>query len=131
MSSQTNVYEIYYQPESHCVVMDWDGYATSREFREGTELMLRILVEHKAGKVLADARDMVLIGMEDQKWLHEDFIPRATDAGFRACAIISSVSYFNNVALQSISFKANREKLVINIFNTAAEARSWLESLDL
>jgi hypothetical protein len=32
---------------------------------------------------LADIRDMVLIGMEDQHWLDTDFLPRATAAGFR------------------------------------------------
>lgn len=131
MSTESKTYKIYYQPESRCVVMDWDGYATSREFREGTELMLHMLIENQTGKVLADAKDMVLIGMEDQKWLHEDFLPRATLAGFRVCAIVSSGSYFNNVALESISFRASQEKLVIKTFNTAAEAQSWLESTDL
>jgi hypothetical protein len=60
------VYHIYYDPALNWIVMDWDGYATSKQFREGTERMLKLMVKHQTGKVLADIKDMVLIGMQDQ-----------------------------------------------------------------
>jgi hypothetical protein len=51
------------------VVMEWNGYATSAQFREGTELMLNTLIKSKASKVLADIKNMIFIDTEDQKRL--------------------------------------------------------------
>jgi hypothetical protein len=131
MYTDTNkIYNIYFEAESGFVVMDWDGYATSDQFKEGTETMLNILIENRASKVLADIKDMTIIAMEDQKWLEASFLPRAIRFGFKACAIVRPLSYFNKVAVETISFKVDKEKLLINIFDTAEEARAWLNSLE-
>ena len=65
----TDTYNIYFDQDINSVVMEWDGYATSKEFKEGTESMLNTLIRHNTFKVLADFKDMMLIGSEDQKWL--------------------------------------------------------------
>lgn len=106
--------------------MEWTGYATSAEFREGTEYMLQVLKENKAARVLADIRDMVLIGIEDQHWLDNNFLPRAIQAGFTSIAMIKPLHYFNKVAVESISYKVDRDKLAINFFDNREEAIAWL-----
>ena len=68
--------------------MEWQGYATSNQFKEGTELMLNTLIKHRSIKVLANIKDMILIGMEDQQWLDTQFIPRAIRFGFKAIALV-------------------------------------------
>jgi len=108
------------------VVMEWDGYATSSQFKEGTELMLNTLIQTNSFKVLADIKDMILIGMEDQQWLHDHFLPRAIKFGFKAIAIIKPDSYFNKVAVDSISYKVDKDKLSINFFDNVEEAKEWL-----
>lgn len=120
------VYDIYHEPDTGFVVMQWKGYATSEQFRQGTELMLNTLVTHKASKVLADIRDMLIIGMEDQHWLQNQFIPRAIGFGFKAIAIVKPISYFNKVAVETISYKIDQDKLTLNFFDTPQEARQWL-----
>ena len=127
MNAQTEVYAIYYDQELNSVIMDWDGYATSSQFREGTETMLNILIKNHATKVLADIKDMVIIGMEDQSWLEKQFLPRAIQFGFKACAMVKPDSYFNKVAVESISYKVDQEKLLIKFFDTAEEAKEWLK----
>lgn len=132
MNTETNkVFDIYYEKESGFVVMDWDGYATSSQFREGTELMLNHLIESKAHKVLADVKDMVLIGMEDQQWMETNFLPRAIQFGFKACAIVRPSNYFNKIAVESISYKVDQEKLSVSLFDSIEEARAWLASLSI
>jgi hypothetical protein len=126
MNTESKVYNIYPDTESGMVIMDWDGYATSEQFREGTETMLNILIENRFNKVLADVKDMVLIGMDDQKWMETSFLPRAIRFGFKACAIVRPNSYFNKVAVETISFKVDQEKLQINFFETFDEAKAWL-----
>ncbi|MCD6066166.1 MAG: hypothetical protein K0S33_992 [Bacteroidetes bacterium] len=129
MNTADKVYTIYFEETMNIVVMEWAGYATSEQFREGTELMLRTLVQHTCSKVLADIRDMAIIGMEDQKWLETDFLPRATAAGFKAIAIITPNAYFNKVAVESVSYKVDKEKLTITFFDNQRGAREFLQSL--
>ena len=114
MAQQT--YNIYFDKDINAVVMEWDGYATSAQFKEGTELMLQTLKQNNAYKVLADIKDMVLIGMEDQQWLEKDFIPRAIQAGFKAIAFIRPDYYFNKVAVESVSYKIDKEQLQLSFF---------------
>ncbi|HTF02904.1 MAG TPA: hypothetical protein VK826_02730 [Bacteroidia bacterium] len=126
MKATEEVYHIYFEKDLEAVVMEWNGYSTSVQFREGTELMLRTLVENKCAKVLADIRNMTLIGMEDQHWLETDFLPRAIASGFRAIAIITPVAYFNKVAVETISYKVDKAKLVISYFDNRKSAEEWI-----
>jgi hypothetical protein len=127
MSNNTQtVYNIYYEPETGFVIMQWRGYATSAQFREGTEIMLNTLIANKANKVLADIQDMLVIGMADQEWLQKQFIPRAINFGFKALAMVKPKSYFNKVAVEAVSYKVDKAKLTINFFDGIEEAREWL-----
>jgi hypothetical protein len=127
MEAATEIYNIYHDKEINAVIMEWNGYATTEQFREGTELMLNYLIQHQCSKVLADIRDMILIAMDDQKWLETNFLPRAIQFGFKEIAIIKPKSYFNKVAVESISYKIDKEKLMINFFDSPEEARAWLK----
>ena len=130
METRDKVYEIYPDVTSGSIIMDWEGYATSQQFHEGTETMLNLLIEQRMHKVLANARDMVMISAEDQKWMETNFLPRAIRFGFKACAIVKPTNYFNKIAVEAISFKVDKEKLQINFFETNEEAKEWLASLN-
>ena len=129
METRTEAYNIYFDKETDAVVMEWDGYTTSNQFKEGTELMLNTLIQNNARKVLADIKDMILIGYEDQKWLETQFLPRAIQFGFKAIAIIRPDSYFNKMAVETISYKIDADKLTINFFDNTEEARAWLKKM--
>ena len=120
------VYNIYFDKDIDSVVMVWKGYSTSEQFREGTELMLNELISNGSSKVLADVREMVLIGMEDQRWLETRFLPRAIKFGFKKIAIITPRSYFNKVAIESVSYKVDKEKIAIQFFEGREDAIGWL-----
>jgi hypothetical protein len=131
MQANTESYHIYYDEDTSAVVMEWDGYATSKQFKEGTELMLNTLIKHQSVKVLANIKEMVLIGMEDQQWLDSQFIPRAIKFGFKAIAIIKPDNYFNRVAVETVSGKIDSDKLAIRFFEQVPEAREWLKTIAL
>lgn len=123
----TTPYNIYFDEQINSVVMIWTGYATSEQFREGSELMLNELIYSKARAVLADLREMVIIGLEDQKWLESTFIPRAIKFGFKQIAFLTPTSYFNKVAVESVTYKIDKEKLYMQFFENEQEAISWLK----
>ena len=72
---------------------------------------------------------MVLIGTEDQQWLNTHFLPRAIKFGFKAIAIIKPDHYFNKVAVESVSYKVEKDKLAINFFDNTSEAKEWLKNM--
>ena len=128
MKITTEVYNIFFDVNLNTVVMEWNGYSTSNQFRQGTELMLNTLIQNKCSKVLADIEDMTIIGMEDLKWLETDFLPRAIKFGFKTIAIITPTSYFNKVAIESVSYKIDREKLKVAFFNSTNEGTEWIKT---
>lgn len=124
-------YTIYYDAEEGFVRMDWYGYATQGEFREGTEYMLKVLVENRAKKVLADIKEMTLIGKEDQSYIQYNFLPRAIERGFRAIALVRPVNYFNAIAVDSILPRAEALRIQMRVFDDLGEAKEWLRSLEV
>ncbi|HEX8269986.1 MAG TPA: STAS/SEC14 domain-containing protein [Flavobacterium sp.] len=130
METSSKVYNIFYDRVIDAVIMEWRGYATSAEFKEGTELMLNILMKNATFKVLANIKDMTIIAKEDQEWLDADFLPRATEFGFKVLAIVKPDHYFNRVAVESISYKVDKNKLAIQFFNNLADAKSWLNLIE-
>ncbi|GAL83163.1 hypothetical protein MYP_389 [Sporocytophaga myxococcoides] len=126
------VYDIFYNPDLNVVVMNWYGYSTSRQLKSGSEKMLATLVEHKANKVLANIKDMILISTEDQNWIEHSFIPRSSEKGFKAIAIVKPTSYFNRVAIENIATKVeNRDLVQIKIFDHEEEAIAWLKEVEI
>ena len=128
MTGTPDVYNIYFDKDIDSVVMVWKGYSTSEQFREGTELMLNELISNGSSKVLADVREMILIGMEDQRWLETRFLPRAIKFGFKQIAILTPNSYFNKVAMESVSYKVDKEKISMQFFDSGEEAIRWLNA---
>ena len=126
MEMQITVYNVYYDESGSYVVMQWQGYANSNEFREGTELMLNTLISNQCSKVLADVSKMVLISQEDQRWLEINFLPRAVRFGFKKIALIQPASYVNKVAIETINNKIDKEKLSLQIFDNVDDAKAWL-----
>lgn len=123
------VYDIFYDTTMGFVVMKWQGYSTPEQFKRGTEFMLQTLVQHKASKVLANIKDMDIIGLEDQKWLEHSFLPEALSKGFKAIAIVKPSSYFNAVAIESMLRRPVLSHLKMRVFDTEAEAVAWLSNV--
>src|SRR6185312_4852005 len=128
MKTTVDTYNIFFDANLNAVVMEWNGYATSNQFRQGTELMLNTLIKHNFTKVFADIEDMTIIGMEDQHWLESDFLPRAIKFGFKTIAIITPTSYFNKVAIESVSYKIDKEKLTVAFFNNIENGTKWIKN---
>lgn len=130
METVAKVYSIFFDESIDAVVMKWTGYATSQDFKEGTELMLNTLIKNNTFKVLADVKDMTIIAREDQEWLNNVFLPRAIEFGFKVIAIIKPEPYFNKVAMESISQRINKHRLSLQFFDNLEDARDWLALID-
>lgn len=121
-----SVCSVRHDSEVPCVVMIWQGYATSAEFRAANEDILAVITTRKATKLLGDVSRFVLIGMEDQAWLNNNWIPRATAAGLRHVALVQPSYYFNKVAVETVGSKVDPARLELAFFGDVGAARDWL-----
>lgn len=119
------VYEADYDPLSHTLVCKWMGYATSQQFREGMLIQLGMLTAWKCHRMLVDLSEMVLIGREDQEWMDRSYMPTAIQCGLRMVGIVPSHHYFNKVAVESVVFKMDKEKVSVHYHDSVETAKEW------
>jgi hypothetical protein len=108
------------------VVMIWNGYANSGEFRAANESILDMVSTNRAAKLLGDVTRFKLIAGNDQTWLNESWIPRVIESGLRYVALVSPTYYFNQVAVDNVSGRVDKSRLAVQQFSDWQQARSWL-----
>lgn len=122
----SKVYSVSYDTELKTVLGIWKGYATSKQFREGSEALLTSIIQNQAKLMLVDLKEMVIIGKDDQDWMDKSYIPQLIEEGLKAVAVVQPAYYFNKVAVESIIFNINKQLLHVNYFKSIEEAKDWL-----
>lgn len=111
-----------------CIEVVWRRYATSAQLRYIHEIILAMLVQHNASKILGDDSDLPIVHAEDQRWIVENWLPRARAAGFKVAATTMSMTFFGRVAIGAIQSKLAREVHIEN-FRSIHSARLWLKNV--
>ncbi|MDX9848217.1 MAG: hypothetical protein RBT74_14640 [Tenuifilaceae bacterium] len=114
-----------------CAKIEWLGMPTSDEFRLGCNAVLNILKENGLSKVLVDNSAATLFTVADQRWLNEDWLPRAERLGYRYSAtVLGNTDAFVKFAAQSIASKRDNSKFISKFFKTVDDAVEWLSSVN-
>jgi hypothetical protein len=116
-----------YDETVRCVTIVWRKYATSAQFRFTHETILDMLLHHQSRKILGDDTDLPVVHAEDQKWIIEEWIPRAKAAGLKAIATTISHSFFGRLTIASIQAGIGRE-IAVKTFPNIHLARNWLRN---
>ena len=116
-----------YDETTRCVTIVWRKYATSAQLRFIHETIIQMLAEHKASKILGDDSDLPIIHAEDQKWIIEDWLPRARAAGLKAAAAKVSLAFFGKLSIAAIHLKLAGE-IAVKTFPDIQLARTWLRN---
>jgi hypothetical protein len=88
--------------------------------------MIRMLAQYKANKILGDDSDLPIVHAEDQKWISEDWLPRAKASGLKVAAAKVSFSFFGRLSIWIIQSKLAQE-IAIKAFPNIHNARKWLQ----
>ncbi len=110
------------------VTIVWRRYATSAQYRFIHETIIQMLVQYQASKILGDNSDLPVVHAEDQKWIVEDWMPRARAAGLKAVATNASLSFFGRLTIGSVQARMASE-IATKTFPTIHLARNWLRNL--
>jgi hypothetical protein len=119
---------VSHDPGIPCLVVRWKGYATSIQIRYIHECLIRLIAEHRVGKVLGDDTELVSIAEMDQHWIVRDWMPRAISAGLRTAASIKPHAHFGQTSISRI-LSITPADLAVRSFDSAEEARNWLCSV--
>ncbi|RZK91800.1 MAG: hypothetical protein EOO62_33980 [Hymenobacter sp.] len=87
-----------------CVITQWHGFANKAEFIALQGAALQYFEQHASPATpwgwVGDVRRMGAIPEEAQRWLQEEFNPRAIAAGLRVVSVVLSESIFGKIATQ-------------------------------
>jgi hypothetical protein len=116
-----------YDKDIRCVTIVWRRYATSAQYRFIHEVIVQMLAQYQARKILGDDSELPVVHAEDQKWTVEDWTPRAKAVGLRAVATTASLSFFGRLTIGSVQARMASE-VAIGAFPNIHLARNWLRS---
>ncbi len=123
---ETEHCKIRFLDDVHAVNIKWLGFPRSDEFREACNKALELMSEKQASKFLTDNSDAVVFATSDQKWLNEEWLPRAKIKGYRASAVILSAKEgFTRLAVNNIISGRGKEFTAKN-FTNYEDAKKWL-----
>jgi hypothetical protein len=87
-----------------CVITQWHSFANKTEFIALQGAALAYFEQHSTPDRpwgwIGDVRHMGAIPEEAQRWLQDDFNPRALAAGLRVVSVVVAQSIFGKIATQ-------------------------------
>ncbi len=114
--------------EVPCVSVVWKRYATSTQLRYVHEQLLAVLSGCGGMAVLGDDTSLPTIHAEDQRWIAEDWLPRARAAGLRLIANKKPQAHWGRLAIHAVQ-KLAPPGIEFRSFDEIEAARNWLRSV--
>jgi uncharacterized Zn finger protein len=112
------------------VYVKWKAWANSTEYRAAQEVIIVAFRENHASRNLIDSTDRRVLSDDDQKWLVEDWMPRAAAAGRRWTAIVMPTSALGRTIAENIDNYARTKHITIEHFETVEAASAWLSTVN-
>jgi hypothetical protein len=112
------------------VYVKWKAWANSTEYRAAQEVIILAFRENHASRNLIDSTDRRVVSDDDQKWLVEDWMPRAAAAGRRWTAIVMPTSALGRTIAENIDNHGRSKRNVIEHFETVEAASAWLSTVN-
>jgi hypothetical protein len=112
------------------VHVEWKAWANSPEYRAAHETVLQALREHRCAKNLIDATHARVVSDADQKWLIEEWIPRAIAAGRRWTAVVMPKSALGRTISENIDKRPRPSGTNVQYFQTVEDAAAWLSTVN-
>jgi CheY-like chemotaxis protein len=119
--------DIFHDPEAAVLHANWRGYQSVDSIQYGCERILELMVSHKSYKVLNDNTQVLGIWRGAAAWLATDWFPRMKQSGLKRFAWIASPSRLSQVSTDATLALMDADSLGVKLFNSKAEALSWLE----
>lgn len=125
---ESNGLVVAWDDATRCTVLRLERYAEGEELRKAIDSTLKLLEKRGANKLLTDSREMKVIRQEDQRWVDEDWLPRARVAGLAYNALVMPKSAIAWLTVDAMVKKVPVGEVEFGYFSDIEEAKSWLRS---
>ncbi|RSK30224.1 STAS/SEC14 domain-containing protein [Hymenobacter metallilatus] len=106
---------------------DWQGSITNSSFRAAFEHLVHYSRQQHVKRWLADVSNLPLVGIDEQGWLSEHWLPRFATLHIREVALVLPVSLHNQLVVESILADGRRHSRAdIQFFSDVPAALDWL-----
>ena len=120
------VASVRWDEDGQLVLVEWQGWANSREFAELLEAEITALKNHHGSRLLADCRRQKVLNPADQDRANKAWLPRALAAGLKRFAVVIPSSVLAEVNLKTSLEQVPATALDVAYFATPERARDWL-----
>lgn len=109
---------------SQAVLIQLYGYIEGETMRQPCNKALDLMISMRSSRLITDSREMKALTQEDQRWVDDDWRPRARAAGLRRNAILVPKSAVAKLTVTAIVKKFDAVQFAY--FSELDEARKWL-----
>jgi hypothetical protein len=118
--------DIFYNQKLKAVQTLWKGFLSEGDdFRLILNHIIDVLEEFNAELIIADARQLKIITFEDQKWIIDDWYPRAVKAGFRTEALIVTPESYSEQSIKKIVKSYDTSLVTTWYFTSYDQVEEW------
>jgi hypothetical protein len=107
---------------------EWKAATGGEPLKRAFEVAIDVITKTKGRKWLADTRHLGVISAEDVKWVNDNWIPRAVNAGVCWMAFVTPTKVSVQLAVKAFMSRINDRELGIAYFDDFEQARAWLRA---
>jgi hypothetical protein len=122
---QTNI-TICHCPDDEWLYVDWTGYQSVEQVKQGCEQMLLYMIAQQTFDVLNDNTNVSGIWIGAADWVGSDWFPRMRAKGLRRFAWVYSPSRFSQISTNTALAVAPPN--VARVFDEKEAAEKWLRT---
>jgi FAD/FMN-containing dehydrogenase len=111
------------------VLVEWKAWANSSEYKAAHEAVIVALRENRGSRNLIDAREARVVSDDDQKWLIENWIPRAVAAGRIWTAVVMPTRALARTISENIDKRPSPNPAEVEYFQSVEAAAAWLSTV--
>jgi hypothetical protein len=102
------------------------GFLEIKEHQDIGNEILNSATANRAGKLIIDTSELKVIRQETQKWIEENWFPRAVKAGIKKMAFVIPKDALGKMSTQNVNQKSG--PIEIKYFDNTVIAKAWLSS---
>ena len=108
------------------IIGTFKGFLEVKEHQDIGNRILDEAVQNGVSKLIADTSELKVIRQETQKWIENEWFPKAAQVGMKFIAFIISSDALGKMSTKSVNRKSGGVE--IQYFDNMNAARSWVIS---
>jgi hypothetical protein len=120
--------QISYQPGSDFIEVNWFDFPKSTNFKDACNALLIFMKDLGIKKLLTNNTQVKLFSVTDQRWLNNEWLPKAEALGYYCSATVAQEDVVVKATISNITNRRN-SKFIAKRFTNIEDAKYWLANV--